>query len=137
MTIEQEILTLRKEIEEHNFNYYNLDLPTISDFDFDLLLRKLIELESKNPEFFDANSPSQRVGGSITKKFNSVAHKNKMYSLDNAYSFEELEDWEKRISKIIENRPITYTCELKYDGVSISIEYKEGNLFQALTRGDG
>ena len=137
MGIEKEILALRKELEQHNHKYYQLDSPTISDYEFDQLLRKLAQLEEENPQFKDENSPTQRVGGTITKKFETAIHKNRMYSLDNAYSFEELEEWENRNQKIIESSIQTYSCELKYDGVSISIEYKNGKLFQAITRGDG
>ncbi len=135
--IEKEILELRKQLEDHNYNYYNLDAPSISDFEFDQLLKKLITLEEENPQWKDENSPSQKVGGSVTKKFDSVFHGNRMYSLDNAYSFQELEDWKKRIEKILEEEKLIYTCELKYDGVSISIEYRDGKLYQAITRGDG
>ncbi len=136
-TIQNRILQLRKELRVHNHNYYVLDKPTISDYDFDLLLKELEELEAQHPDFFDINSPSQRVGGSVTKDFTSVTHKNRMYSLANSYSKEDLEDWEKRLHKILGTEQITYTCELKYDGASINLTYKDGKLASAVTRGDG
>jgi DNA ligase (NAD+) len=109
--IEQKISKLREELHQYNHEYYILDKPTISDYDFDMKLKELQKLELENPEFTDPNSPTQRVGGEITKKFNTVVHRNRMYSLDNAYSFEELEEWETRILKIIDGS-IEYVCEL-------------------------
>ncbi|MCK5825088.1 MAG: NAD-dependent DNA ligase LigA [Ichthyobacteriaceae bacterium] len=135
-TVEQNLKILREELHQHNYNYYILDKPELSDFDFDMKLRELQTIEKKNPEFFDANSPTQRVGGGITKKFSTVTHTNRMYSLDNAYSYEELADFETRVRKIIED-DIEFVCELKYDGASISITYKNGKLLRAVTRGDG
>ena len=120
----------------YNYKYYVEDVSIISDYDFDQKLKELEKLELEFPQFFDANSPSQRVGGGITKNFETLTHKNRMYSLDNSYSKEDLLDWEKRIKKIIE-RPIEYTCELKYDGASINISYENGKLIKAVTRGDG
>jgi DNA ligase (NAD+) len=114
-----------------------MDKPTISDFEFDQLLKELQDLENQHPEFFDENSPTQRVGGSITKNFNTVVHEHRMYSLDNSYSMEDLMDWEVRIQKILGNVELEYTCELKYDGASISITYEDGKLKKAVTRGDG
>lgn len=137
MNTKEIIENLRKELEQHNYNYYVLDNPVISDFEFDQKLKQLQELENQNPEFFDENSPTQRVGGSITKNFATIQHKNRMYSLDNSYSKDELLDWEKRIQKILGNVPLEYTCELKYDGASISITYENAKLKRAVTRGDG
>ncbi|SFS74987.1 DNA ligase (NAD+) [Lutibacter maritimus] len=137
LNIEQKINELREELNRHNYNYYVLDNPTISDFEFDKKLKELEKLEIENPQFFDANSPTQRVGGEITKNFATITHKNRMYSLDNSYSKEDLLDWEKRIQKIIGTESITYTCELKYDGASINLSYKNGILENAVTRGDG
>ena len=137
MDIQSTIQSLREELNQHNHNYYVLDKPTISDFEFDQLLKKLQDLETQHPEFFDENSPTQRVGGSITKNFNTVAHEYRMYSLDNSYSTEDLMDWEVRIQKILGNVDLEYTCELKYDGASISITYENGKLKRAVTRGDG
>ena len=137
MTIKEKINSLREELNAHNFNYYVLDNATISDFDFDIKLKELEKLEKENPDFFDENSPSQRVGGIVTKNFETTTHQNRMYSLDNSYSKEDLLDWEKRIQKILGNLEIEYTCELKYDGVSINITYKKGKFVKAVTRGDG
>ncbi|WP_276976736.1 NAD-dependent DNA ligase LigA [Flavobacterium filum] len=137
MNIQNKIQSLRETLNQHNYNYYVLDKPTISDFEFDQLLKELQDLENQHPEFFDENSPTQRVGGSITKNFNTVVHEHRMYSLDNSYSTEDLMDWEVRIQKILGNVELEYTCELKYDGASISITYEEGKLTKAVTRGDG
>ncbi|MDI5950479.1 NAD-dependent DNA ligase LigA [Flavobacterium sp. LB2P84] len=137
MDIQNTIQKIREELNLHNHNYYVLDTPTISDFEFDLKLKQLQDLENKYPEYFDENSPSQRVGGTITKNFQTVAHEHRMYSLDNSYSKEELMDWEKRIQKVLGDVPLEYTCELKYDGASISITYENGKLKRAVTRGDG
>ena len=130
------IIKLREELHQHNHNYYVLDRPTISDFDFDMKLKQLQVLESQYPEMHDPNSPTLRVGGAVTKNFKTIAHTYRMYSLDNSYSKQDLLDWETRIKKLIDG-PIQYTCELKYDGASISLTYKNGTLFRALTRGDG
>ncbi|MEZ7498024.1 NAD-dependent DNA ligase LigA [Flavobacterium sp. Arc3] len=137
MEIQQQILLLREELNQHNHNYYVLDRPTISDYDFDLQLKQLQDLENKYPEYFDENSPTQRVGGTITKNFKTVPHEYRMYSLDNSYSKDDLIDWEKRVQKVLGDVPLEYTCELKYDGASISITYENGKLTRAVTRGDG
>ncbi|MBB4802938.1 DNA ligase (NAD+) [Flavobacterium nitrogenifigens] len=137
MSIQETIQNLRNELNQHNYNYYVLDNATISDYDFDIKLKELQDLENKHPEFFDENSPTQRVGGAITKNFRTIAHQYRMYSLDNSYSKEDLLDWENRIQKVLGNVSLQYTCELKYDGASISISYENGKLVQALTRGDG
>ena len=136
MNISEKINSLRKKLHEHNYRYYILDNPLISDYDFDMMLKELEQLERDNPKFFDLNSPTQRVGGDITKSFDTSVHNNPMYSLDNSYSLNELKEWEKRIKKIIDS-PIKYTCELKFDGVSINLTYKDGELLRAVTRGDG
>ena len=137
MDIRQTIQTLRDELHQHNHNYYALDQPTISDFEFDQKLKQLQELENANPEFADDNSPTQRVGGGITKNFNTVAHEQRMYSLDNSYSKEDLLDWENRIIRALGDVAPEFTCELKYDGASINILYENGKLKRAVTRGDG
>ncbi len=137
MEIQTKIQQLREELNQHNHNYYVLDRPTISDFEFDVKLKELQNLELYHPEFFDENSPTQRVGGTITKNFQTVVHENRMYSLDNSYSKEDLQDWETKIQKVLGNVPLKYTCELKYDGASISITYQDGKLLKAVTRGDG
>lgn len=136
MTIEEQINALREELRAHNYNYYVLDNPIISDYDFDKKLKVLQTLEEQYPEFYDANSPTLRVGGEITKNFKTVVHEHRMYSLDNSYSKEDLLDWETRIKKLVDGE-IKYTCELKYDGASISLTYEKGNLLKAVTRGDG
>ena len=137
MDIQKTIQDLRDELNQHNHNYYVLDTPTISDFEFDQKLKQLQELENQHPEFYDDNSPTQRVGGTITKNFNTVVHDYRMYSLENSYSKEDLIDWENRIQKVLGNVTLQYTCELKYDGASISITYENGKLNRAVTRGDG
>ena len=137
MTIQQKIEQLREELNLHTHNYYVLDNATISDFDFDMLLKKLEKLEQENPEFFDSNSPTQRVGGEVTKNFNTIFHKNRMYSLSNSYSKEDLLDWEKRIHKLLGTDDLEYTCELKFDGASINLTYENNQFVKAVTRGDG
>lgn len=137
MNIQDTIQQLRSELDQHNYNYYVLDQPQISDFEFDQKLKELQALEAAHPEFFDSNSPTQRVGGAVTKNFQTVVHDYRMYSLDNSYSKEDVVDWETRIQKVLGNVPIEYTCELKYDGASISITYENGQLSRAVTRGDG
>ena len=136
MKEKEEILKLRDELSQHNYKYYVLDEPSITDFEFDIKLKQLQALELKHPEYYDASSPTLRVGGEVTKNFDTVVHVQRMYSLDNSYSKEDLMDWETRLQKMIDG-PIQYTCELKYDGASISLTYEDGLLTQALTRGDG
>ena len=137
MNLLETIKALREELNQHNYNYYVLDNPTISDYEFDIKLKQLQDLESQNPDFFDENSPTQRVGGTITKNFETIAHEYRMYSLDNSYSREDVLDWVNRCQKILGNVDLEFTCELKYDGASISITYEDGKLKRALTRGDG
>ncbi len=136
MEIEKKIQGLRKELQQHNYNYYVLDNPEISDYDFDMMLKELQELEEKYPQFDDPNSPTKRVGGAVTKNFKTVVHDYRMYSLSNSYSKEELEEWEARLRKVVEGE-VQYVCELKYDGASISLTYVNGILEKAVTRGDG
>ena len=135
--IKGQILALRKVLHDHNYRYYVLDEPTISDYEFDQSLRELAALEKQYPEYYDPNSPTLRVGGGITKDFPTVVHEHPMYSLDNAYSQQELIDWEKRVQKGLGTDQVSYTCELKYDGASISLTYDHGVLEKAVTRGDG
>ena len=136
MSPEEKIRFLRNEISLHNHNYYVLSKPVISDYEFDQLYNELIVLEDQFPEYYDDNSPSKRVGSDISLEFKSFPHSKPMLSLSNTYSDIEITDFDKRIKKLT-NDPIEYVCELKYDGVSISIEYKNGEFVQALTRGDG
>ena len=137
--MKEKIQQLRDELNQHNYNYYVLDTPTISDYEFDQKLKELQVLEQAHPEFYDENSPTVRVGGSITKNFPTVVHEYRMYSLDNSYSKEDIEEWEQRIIRTlgIGTDDISFTCELKYDGASIDLLYEDGKLKQATTRGDG
>jgi len=137
MNSQEKINQLREELRQHNHDYYVLDNAVISDYEFDMKLKELLDLEAKHPEFYDDNSPTLRVGGGITKKFDTIKHRYRMYSLDNSYSKEDLLDWEIRIQKILDSDEISYTCELKYDGASINITYTNGKLVRAVTRGDG
>jgi len=137
MNTQQLIASLRAELRQHNYNYYVLDNPTISDYEFDMRLKELQELEKQHPEFYDPASPTLRVGGMVTKNFETVVHNQRMYSLDNSYSKDDLEDWEKRIQRGLGDAQVEFTCELKYDGASISLTYEAGKLVSAVTRGDG
>ena len=136
MKEKEQIFKLRKELSQHNHSYYVLDEPSITDFEFDIKLKQLQALELNYPELYDASSPTLRVGGEVTKNFETIVHAQRMYSLDNSYTKEDLMDWEVRLRKMVDG-PISYTCELKYDGASISLTYENGLLVQALTRGDG
>lgn len=136
MTPQERILQLRKQLHEHNHNYYVLSAPTISDFEFDALLRELQELEDAHPEMFDPSSPTQRVGSDIAKGFKQVAHKYPMLSLGNTYSKSEVADFYERVKRAL-NEEFEICCELKFDGSSISLTYRDGKLVQAVTRGDG
>lgn len=131
-----EIDRLTSELNRHNHLYYVESAPEISDYDFDMLLKQLQALEDQFPEFASPVSPTKRVGGDITKKFETVRHKYPMLSLSNTYSLEEITDWETRNHKLIEGK-LKYVCELKYDGVAIGIQYIDGKLYRAVTRGDG
>ncbi|MDY3529811.1 NAD-dependent DNA ligase LigA [Riemerella anatipestifer] len=135
--IKTKIEELREKLHQHNYNYYVLDTPGISDYEFDVMLEELKKLELAHPEFADDNSPTQRVGGNITKNFPTVEHRHRMYSLDNSYNFEDLSDWQNRLIKSLDTTDIEYVAELKYDGASISILYENGAFKQAVTRGDG
>ena len=132
----EEILKLSEEINKHNHLYYVENSPFISDYEFDLLLKKLQDLEIQFPEFAFDYSPTKRVGGDITKKFETVVHRFPMLSLSNTYSEEEIIDWENRLKKLSDGE-LEYVCELKYDGVAIGIRYENGFLSRAVTRGDG
>ncbi|WP_321286410.1 NAD-dependent DNA ligase LigA [uncultured Sunxiuqinia sp.] len=135
-TIKEQIEKLRKELEEHNYNYYVLSAPIISDFDFDMKLKELEKLEHEHPEFQDPNSPTHRVGSDINQEFTQVKHKYPMLSLSNSYSKDELQDFDTRVRKLIGDE-FDYTCELKFDGASLSLWYENGELVKAVTRGDG
>lgn len=137
MTIADQIHQLRKTLDEHNYRYYVLSSPSISDFEYDRLMQELINLEKEHPEYSDANSPTQRVGSDIDNAFNQIVHAYPMLSLSNTYSREEVTDFAVRLSKLLTDQVIEYVCELKYDGVSISLTYTGGKLNKAVTRGDG
>ena len=132
----ERIETLRREIERHNHNYYVLNQPQISDFEFDILLNELDTLERKYPEFQSADSPTKHVGSDLTREFVQYEHRYPMLSLGNTYNEEELRDFDSRIKKSV-TESVEYVCELKFDGASISITYRDGVMFRALTRGDG
>ncbi|MCX2473959.1 NAD-dependent DNA ligase LigA [Pedobacter sp. MC2016-05] len=134
--IKEEMDALVAELNQHNYNYYVLAMPTIGDYEFDKKLKHLAELEKANPDFADPNSPTQRVGGDITKNFITVNHKYPMLSLGNTYNEQDLRDFDERIRKAIGDN-FEYVCELKFDGLSISLTYENGKLLRAVTRGDG
>ncbi|MEQ8413948.1 MAG: NAD-dependent DNA ligase LigA [Imperialibacter sp.] len=133
----EEIARLSQELNYHNRLYYQEHRTEISDFDFDTLLKKLQELEAAFPEFVDENSPTLRVGGTVTKDFETVEHRYPMLSLGNTYSEQELRDFDQRVAKALEGAPYEYFCELKFDGVALSLTYENGRLSRAVTRGDG
>ena len=137
MTPLERIQHLRTELHEHNRRYYVADAPTISDAEFDRLLRELTDLEAAHPEHFDPNSPSQRVGGGFTKNFVQVAHRRPMLSLANTYNFDELDEFVRRAQELASTPDLVWSAELKFDGVAISLVYENGVLARALTRGDG
>ena len=133
----ERIIELRKQLHQHNYNYYVLSAPTISDKEFDMSLKELQELEDRHPEMFDANSPTQRVGSDLNEEFQTVAHIRPMLSLANTYNIEEVRDFYQRVSDALHGQPFQVCAELKYDGLSISLHYHNGELRQAVTRGDG
>lgn len=137
MTEKDRILQLRRELHEHNHRYYVLNQPTISDQDFDFLLHELQELEAKHPEMYDDNSPTQRVGNDINQQFNQVEHRYPMLSLANTYNREDVQTWYTQVNKGLEGQEFEICCEMKYDGLSISLTYENGRLVRAVTRGDG
>lgn len=134
---QKRIVFLRDELEKHNFNYYVLSTPQISDFEYDLLMQELDALEKKYPEFADSQSPTQKVGSDLKTEFEQAAHRYPMLSLGNTYNEAELLDFDKRIQKALGDEAFEYVCELKYDGAAINLYYKDGKLIHALTRGDG
>ncbi len=137
MTPQEEILQLRKELEQHNYNYYVLNRPTISDYDFDQMMRRLEDLELFYPQYADPNSPTQRVGSDLNQSFRTVPHKYPMLSLANTYSEGEVRDFYERVRSGLEGEDFEICAEMKYDGLSISLTYVDGVLTQAVTRGDG
>ncbi|MEA5128903.1 MAG: NAD-dependent DNA ligase LigA [Proteiniphilum sp.] len=135
-SVKQQIESLRRQLHEHNYNYYVLSQPTISDFEFDGLMRQLMELEAAYPEYYDPNSPSVRVGSDINNNFTQVTHRFPMLSLQNTYSEGEVADFYNRVKRTL-NEEFHIVCELKFDGTSISLVYENGRLTRAVTRGDG
>ena len=137
MTPQDRIVHLRTELHRHNHSYYVLNMPEISDYEFDQLMRELQDLEAQHPELYDPTSPTMRVGSDLTSEFVQVAHRYPMLSLGNTYSFEEVRDFYNRVQKALGSESFELCCEIKYDGVSISLTYEEGRLVRAVTRGDG
>ena len=133
--IQAKMAELSTQLHAHNHAYYVLNSPQISDYEFDMLLKELEALEKQYPAYIDANSPTKRVGGDLTKKFEAKAHRFPMLSLSNSYSEQEIIDWAERCQKVL-GEASEFVCELKYDGVAIGIQYQNGKLLQALTRGD-
>ena len=134
--IENKIKSLREELEQHNYRYYVLSMPTISDKQYDEMMKELQFLEEQDPAFLDPHSPTQRVGSDLSKEFEQVPHRYPMLSLGNTYSREEVRDFYERTARAL-NEPFEIVAELKYDGTSISLIYEDGRLMQAVTRGDG
>jgi len=134
---EKKIESLREEIRRHEYLYYVLDNPEISDLDFDKLMTKLKDLEAEHPELITPDSPTQRVGGKPREGFVKVAHSSPMLSLDNTYNEEELRDWERRVHELSGRKDVDYVCELKLDGMSLALVYEDGHLVRGVTRGDG
>ena len=133
----QRVDELTRLIDRYNHAYYMEDTSLVSDFEFDALLRELIDLERQYPDLALPTSPTRRVGGEVNKTFRQVAHRVPMLSLGNTYSIEEIEGFEARTRKLLPDTEFTYACELKFDGVAISLTYSHGQLVQALTRGNG
>lgn len=137
MTDQERILSLRKQLHEHNHRYYVLNQPIIGDQEFDFMMHELQQLEAQHPEMYDANSPTQRVGNDISQQFQQVEHRYPMLSLANTYNKEEVQEWFASVSKGLDGQPFEVCCEMKYDGLSISLTYEHGRLVSAVTRGDG
>src|SRR5271170_4862558 len=135
--LEKKIESLREKIRQHEYLYYVLDSPEISDAEFDKLIRQLKDLEAEHPELVTPDSPTQRVGGKPREGFVKVAHSSPMLSLDNAYSEDELRDWERRVHELTGRTDLEYMCELKLDGMSLALVYSDGRLERGITRGDG
>ena len=136
MSVKEQIEALRSELEQHNYNYYVLSAPTISDQEFDKKMKELQDLEAAHPEYYDPDSPTQRVGSDLSKEFEQVQHRYPMLSLGNTYSEEDVHDFYERTARSL-NEPFENVAELKYDGTSISLWYEKGRLVRAVTRGDG
>ena len=137
MTPKQRIEQLRELLEQYNYEYYVLDAPTVSDGEYDRLMQELIILEKDHPQFYDPFSPSLRVGGEVAEGFEKVSHRRQMISLDNAFSYDELRDFDRRVKTLLDVKEVSYVAELKIDGLAISLDYSNGLLNYAATRGDG
>ena len=137
MTEKERIIQLRNELHQHNYNYYVLNAPIISDIEFDHLMKELQSLEILHPEMHDNNSPTMRVGSDLNKNFKQIAHKYPMLSLANTYSEADVTEFYDRVRKGLEGEDFEICCEMKYDGTSISLAYENGKLIRAVTRGDG
>lgn len=137
MNDKERILALRKQLNEHNYKYYVLNEPDITDFEFDALMQQLQQLEAQHPELADPNSPTQRVGSDLNQEFKQVAHRYPMLSLANTYNQEEVRDWYQSVQRGLQGEPFEVCCEMKYDGLSISLTYVDGQLVRGVTRGDG
>ena len=137
MDEKQRILQLRQELQEHNYKYYVLNQPSISDQDFDMMMHELQDLEARHPEMADPNSPTQRVGSDISTEFKQVTHKYPMLSLANTYNEQDVADFYDSVRKGLGGEDFEICCEMKYDGLSISLTYVDGRLVQGVTRGDG
>lgn len=137
MNDKERILALRKQLNEHNYKYYVLNEPDITDFEFDALMRQLQQFEAQHPELADPNSPTQRVGSDLNQEFKQVAHRYPMLSLANTYNQEEVRDWYQSVQRGLQGEPFEVCCEMKYDGLSISLTYVDGQLVRGVTRGDG
>src|SRR5215470_7405674 len=135
--IDNDIEPLRDKIRHHEYRYYVLDDPEVSDADFDRLMNELKKLEAEHPELVTPDSPTQRVGGKPREGFVKIKHSTPMLSLDNAYSEEELRNWERRVHELSGRKDIEYVCELKLDGMSLALRYEDGRLVRGITRGDG
>src|ERR1017187_7862630 len=135
--LEKKIEALREKIRHHEYLYYVLDHPEISDAEFDKLMQQLKDLEAEHPGLITPDSPTQRVGGKPREGFVKVAHSSQMLSLDNTYSEEELRDWERRVHELSGRSEVDYVCELKLDGMSLALVYEDGKLVRGITRGDG
>ncbi|MGA7378022.1 MAG: NAD-dependent DNA ligase LigA, partial [Candidatus Sulfotelmatobacter sp.] len=135
--VEKKIEALREKIRQHEYLYYVLDQPEISDTEFDKLMRQLKEIEAEHPELLTADSPTQRVGGKPREGFVKVRHSSPMLSLDNTYNEDELRDWERRVHELSGRKEVDYVCELKLDGMSLALIYEDGKLVRGTTRGDG
>src|SRR5579862_6853238 len=134
---EKKIEALREEIRHHEYQYYVLDDPEISDFEFDKLMERLKALEAENPALITPDSPTQRVGGKPREGFSKVRHSSPMLSLDNTYNEDELRAWERRVHDLSGRKDVEYVCELKLDGMSMALRYQDAHLERGITRGDG